>query len=125
MSIRNQRGVTLLEILIVLVILFVIFGVAAGGIGVFSCGVFGGKNKRDAEIQLVEMFGPEGMQEVSRYNCMNRDTNGDQYVTCTVRFKDGRPEERYDCDGYILVGVGSCKPVEYKVRVDGFGYGGF
>lgn len=82
---RVSRGFTLIELIIVVAVIGVLVGLV--GIGVTKCSSSQGTAEEEARAYASKM----GM-EIKGLSCMNRDTDGDGYVSCTLNVveKDGK-----------------------------------
>jgi len=74
---QRKSGFTVIELLIVVAIVAILGGVVFGSVG--SCGSSGAKANKEAQA-----FGREMGLTVKGVTCMDYDTNGDGYVSCTL-----------------------------------------
>lgn len=105
-NINRQRGVTLFEILIVLVIL--------GIVAIVVWSFFGGATPEeilDHCKQQANDYAASTGRGVRHVSCMSQDTNWDEYVTATIFFDD-ETQLTLDC---ALPGNFGCKRAEKKI----------
>lgn len=112
---RNQKGLTLIELLITLAVSAMVL-VVIGGIVAVSCGGAMGWNKEDAE-KNAQAFVRELDLDVERYMCNGNDTDNDGYVSCTFKMKDGSTRQ-YECAGWSWFNDGCREP---KLTINGRG----
>lgn len=73
----NKRGFTLIELLVVVAFVGIVLSALLMGVG--SCQ----SNKTDAEAEATSFAQSMGIK-VKAVNCVDRDSDGDGYVSCTV-----------------------------------------
>lgn len=103
---KNNRGATVVEVMIVVFIAAVVFG-----IGARACMV--GESQKKAAGSEVSGWASEMGYKVHGVSCADVDSDGDGYVSCTVDIEtsDGRRETRQiECRGAYSFGHGCRDP---------------
>lgn len=78
-----KKGMTMVEIMIALAILAIAASILFGAAGATCVG-----HKDSAQASLVQ-YGTEMGYEIVSSSCVNKDTDGDGYVSCTAKLKSG------------------------------------
>jgi prepilin-type N-terminal cleavage/methylation domain-containing protein len=106
----NRRGFTLVELMIVLAIVGLFFGIL-----VLACrSVTSGKATKEAATHDAETFVRELGWQVAGISCTDIDSDRDGYVSCTIAKKDGT-SDFVECRGAYDFGHGCRIP---KLRID-------
>lgn len=96
---NSRNGMTLVEILLVMLILggFILFAIG----GISSCGIGGdgGSVQMNAQQQAMQYANFMYPNMNARAQCVEWDSDGDGYVSCTVVYdtKDGVGKDAIEC----------------------------
>lgn len=110
-----RKAFTVIEVIVVLAILAVI-----GAIFLFSAkaGCRPSEEQRsNAEDQMRTHMSKLGY-EIQGVSCMNADSDGDGYVSCTATYKNGQNLGQLEAECASIVGWGKsgCRPVKAIYR---------
>lgn len=98
-----KKGFTLVEVLIVLSVVAII-----AIIGMLFLGGAMGWNKESAE-KNAQVFISGLELDVDKLQCNGNDSDGDGYVSCTFKMKDGSTRQ-YECVGWSWFNEGCREP---------------
>lgn len=102
-----MKNITLVEILV-----FVIIIGCVGLGGMSLCSNLSGANKEEAVSQANIWVSEVGIKN-AHVNCVNTDSDGDGYVSCTVSYKDNSGElktKAIECTGKFTINSGCRAP---------------
>ncbi len=103
MKSNQESGVTLIEVLVAFVFIFVIGGVVFGGCSMILLG------QGKAEENLASYSQRAGLQPIG---CVGRDTDGDGYISCDA--KDGDRIVSLQCSNGWLNSGCKIRPLQFN-----------
>ncbi len=107
MKIKNH-GFTLIELMIVIAIIGVVLVI--GGLFVTRCFFSGGQAEKEAHKWAASMG-----YDIQGVSCVDRDTDGDGYVSCTVNVKSNPQPIPIECAVSISMNSG-CRVQKPVIR---------
>lgn len=95
-----------------LAIIIGVFGLIIFSISCTACRNISGSSQRSAQ-ENAESWAKDLELDVEHVKCNGIDSDGDGYVSCTFKLKDGRIEN-YECSSSYL--YDGCKAIIPKIR---------
>lgn len=110
-----RHGATLIEVVIVVAILLILLAIVGGGVG---GRVFNRKAEAESQAREWAAFMYPSQDASPRVLCVERDTDGDGYISCTVSHteKGASINVPIECAASILSWNSGCRTPKLGLR---------